>query len=76
MEGRPIHDPKEKKAFALETVLIPVSLPRRVSKGEKTAEAGSTPHHIPLLAPSVEHIVPSPHMLQEPSGALISRKGQ
>lgn len=68
---------QKKKKHLLWRRSLYLSLPQEESqKGEKTAEAGSRPHHIPLLAPSIEHIVPSPHMLQEPSGALISRKGQ
>lgn len=40
-------------------------------KKEKTEEVGNKPYHIPLLAPSIEHLISSPHMQQEPSGAPL-----
>lgn len=47
------------------------SLSEESEKGEKTAEVGNKPHHVPLLAPSIEHLICSPHMQQELLGAPL-----
>lgn len=48
-----------------------LSVSEESGKGEEIAEVGNRPHHIPLLDPSTEHLICSPHMQQELLGVPL-----